>query len=732
MLTPHWSPWLARRFYLVFPAILLALNYKIVIKPAASAADTKTDAEAGLSDSATPEASYFSFLVLAACASLSLVITVAGSMLAIQEDQEMSSRWSNYVFYLMPFRFWQLASGALLFQLLDTYHEWVSSKVNRLGGSQVIAWVAPVVFGFGYALDSGSSSAIVQLAWAFATVYATCSFILAGALADPLQLPFFNAACSFEPVKYIGKISYQLYLFHWPAILYSKRLAETLQPMGAFDEICVVVFGLFFGVGLPLFSYHIMEYPLRSWRHKGVLHSLLVVSTMLALIVGICIWVGQLRGPLGKEMITASMPPIQAPESAQVAGSTPQLFGSSPSKSQLSGAQTKHTKVTPPQPDPSQSSPPAPPAELPFVNQQPFSTTCPDRAIAEWQLQNWDAHWTSDDWGSKTQDTRFIAEGFGNLSTPTSYGRAHATDSPCACRPCGMATAIKPKGIAPDDDATHGTCMHYTGNVDSVCLRGCCDPMDLLVGHGMSDATDKIRGCLTPDRDSPYLPKRTMFVIGDSHSANLATTLLLAVRGRYQIRNFHIYGTGVVPGTRIANDLIKGNADAVALQNQVFETLASAAQEGDIVVHQAMSSDMLSMVGVESEDIPWDDQQKNLLKAYWTQLKDAMQPILAKGAKMLVVGDWCMGGPSAGDPPIVENFLEQEVKNEVGGSIFQISLYSLLLDNGECSGKIPGTPYTAYSDAPENNHITGDTATYMWPFVCDALSELGLMSPDPS
>ena len=664
----------------------------------------------------------------------------------------MNSQWSNYVFYLMPFRFWQLATGALLFQVLDTYQEWVSSKVTH---PNAFAWVALVLFGIGYAFDSGSSNAIVQFAWAIATVFATSCFILAGALAKPGGLPLFNAICTLEPVKYVGKISYQLYLFHWPAILYSKRLAETIEPTGAFTEVAVFGFGLFFGVSLPLFSYHIMEHPLRYWQHKGALRSLAVISAMLALIVGSCIWVGQLRGPLGQEMIQASMPAIQAPGPTET-GSSPgfSLTGLNPkplvpvrysgvppeaaTKPSLSnqpsdGTQPQHTK------SPSRSAP-----DPPFANQFAFRDTCPEREVEEWYAQLWDSHWDADVWEAKTIAKRFIAEGVGNLSTPTELGRAHATDSPCACRTCGISTAIAPKEVVPDNDSTHGTCMHYTATIDGICLRGCCDEAtDMLDAAKQGTATDKIEGCLTPDRDSPDLPKKTMFVIGDSHSANFASTLLLAVRGRYQIRNFHIFATGVVPGSAMTQEFCNEHscnaADVRWIQQKVFDTIASVAQEGDVVVHQAYSTDMLLIL--EADETPYEHLQTKALQAYHAQLKEAMQPTLAKGAKLLVIGDWCVSN-SAGtsnDPLIVDRFFESEANNfgskasglvkasGLAGSIFHVSLYALLLENGECTGRIPGTPWYAYSDAPENQHITGDAATYMWPFLCDALDEIGLM-----
>jgi peptidoglycan/LPS O-acetylase OafA/YrhL len=124
-----------------------------------------------------------------------------------------SSTWTNYVFYLSPFRFWQLATGALLHLSLSLHPAHLAPLLR--GGPLVahaMTGVALLIFVLGFLHDSGDGTANSQLWWAVGATFGSVLFILSWAPSDdaPSSPPFFNALCSTTPMRYIGKISYQL------------------------------------------------------------------------------------------------------------------------------------------------------------------------------------------------------------------------------------------------------------------------------------------------------------------------------------------------------------------------------------------------------------------------------------------------------------------------------------------------------------------------------------------
>ena len=233
-------------------------------------------------------------LALAALALLSLAAAAAGAAVA----KESYSRWANYVFFLLPFRFWQLASGAVLYLWLHARTD--GARPSMLAGAwpaNLTSGVSALLFALSVAFNREDAGATVQLAWALAATAAVLLFLLAGAPLPGAPLPAVNWLLATPPLRYVGKLSYQLYLWHWPAILFTVRLAAVwhAQPAAARGAM-LAAFAIGAGVALPLLSYHVVEAPLRAWRPS---HHAAPIVVMLALMGATCAWVGALRGPLG-------------------------------------------------------------------------------------------------------------------------------------------------------------------------------------------------------------------------------------------------------------------------------------------------------------------------------------------------------------------------------------------------------------------------------------------------
>ena len=159
-------------------------------------------------------------------------------------------------FYLLPTRAWELGVGALLaVTFFFKGHIWFNNKpiLSAIG----ILIVLTSYFFIGG--KEGTSPLLVI------PVFGT-ALIIAFARDDDNIV---NRSLSASPVVYIGKISYSLYLWHWPILVFSKQLA--LNQNVVINPIVVIVI-IFI---MSALSYHLIEVPTR--RNNKVVPYVLAV-----------------------------------------------------------------------------------------------------------------------------------------------------------------------------------------------------------------------------------------------------------------------------------------------------------------------------------------------------------------------------------------------------------------------------------------------------------------------
>ena len=153
-------------------------------------------------------------------------------------------------FYLLPGRFWELAAGAILFQVMGT--RGVTPRLNRLAPAMLAGGLGLVLSGFLLA-NPGQ----FPFPWAMVTVAGSLLMIAGivlradsapGALQRVLQHPL---------ATYVGRLSYSLYLWHWPVIVL-LRWTVGLELL-AVQLLYPVLVGL-----LAAASYHGIETPIRN------------------------------------------------------------------------------------------------------------------------------------------------------------------------------------------------------------------------------------------------------------------------------------------------------------------------------------------------------------------------------------------------------------------------------------------------------------------------------------
>ncbi|PTS81197.1 acyltransferase family protein [Stenotrophomonas sp. HMWF023] len=145
-------------------------------------------------------------------------------------------------FYLLPSRFWELAAGALLYQ-------WMSTRSpGKRGDTLALSGLALLLVGVLVA---------PQLAMPVPGVLATVigTLLLLAVVAGQGESRVARAL-GWAPLSYLGRLSYSLYLWHWPLLV---LLRWTWGPQGAALWLYPVLL-----LAVSAASYHCVERPLRS------------------------------------------------------------------------------------------------------------------------------------------------------------------------------------------------------------------------------------------------------------------------------------------------------------------------------------------------------------------------------------------------------------------------------------------------------------------------------------
>ncbi|TGQ12342.1 MULTISPECIES: acyltransferase family protein [unclassified Mesorhizobium] len=190
-----------------------------------------------------------------------------------------------WAFYFSPLRAWEFAAGGLASMVPAR----LLQKRPLLGRALSLAGLAMI----GTAYLTFSEDAPFPGFLALLPVTGTVLLLKAGAAGARDGTPYspnsgrnwVNAALALSPLQWTGRLSYSIYLWHWPVIVYAGMLAPELTPIER-------LYCLALTLALSALTYHLIENPIRrnGWlmanAARALVPALLLTGTGVAAAYG--------------------------------------------------------------------------------------------------------------------------------------------------------------------------------------------------------------------------------------------------------------------------------------------------------------------------------------------------------------------------------------------------------------------------------------------------------------
>ena len=163
----------------------------------------------------------------------------------------------NGVYYLLPFRLWEILLGALVFI-------YFGNKKYKININPIPLILLSIIFIFFLSKDTAKINTIFVCAAVSFLIFCVNNFESKSVL------------LSNKNILYIGYISYSLYLWHWPVITLSKW--SNLQNLSTISLLCVIFI-------ISILSYEYIEQLFRSNENlifnKNLFKTTLIISLTL-------------------------------------------------------------------------------------------------------------------------------------------------------------------------------------------------------------------------------------------------------------------------------------------------------------------------------------------------------------------------------------------------------------------------------------------------------------------
>ena len=230
--------------------------------------------------------------VLAAVAALrrrALVVLTSLLVVSIVSCGVLTARAPTAAYYVLPSRWWQLMAGAVLWIAQDAHPK--HAERLPLCACLVIEAAAVVLLTFSLACTPSDHG----FPWPWGLVPTAGAVLAIGAGQLPrrrlagtaLHTPLLRSALAHPLLVYIGKISYPLYLWHWPTLVLFRHTVMLASARNMLAAAVIMLAG-------ALLLYHGVEAAVRAWRPRS---QWTAPVTLLAAVGAVALMLQLLRDP---------------------------------------------------------------------------------------------------------------------------------------------------------------------------------------------------------------------------------------------------------------------------------------------------------------------------------------------------------------------------------------------------------------------------------------------------
>ena len=167
-------------------------------------------------------------------------------------------------FYMLPTRAWELGLGGLL--ALYPHSSTSSPSQRNLAAAAGLSFIVVAILNFQSSMSFPGIAAMLPCLGCALVVWAGQPSVAASGQPEH-SLPLIGNLLAWRPFVFIGLISYSLYLWHWPVIVFTKYGMP--GPLTVGDTIAVLLIIFLAAV----ISWRLIEQPLRSgnffWRKRS-------------------------------------------------------------------------------------------------------------------------------------------------------------------------------------------------------------------------------------------------------------------------------------------------------------------------------------------------------------------------------------------------------------------------------------------------------------------------------
>ena len=170
----------------------------------------------------------------------------------------------NATFYLLPSRAWELLLGSILaLNIVPISHNKLFKNLTSFIGAALIFWS---VFTFSETTKFPGLNALFPCVGTFLLIYSNSN-----------GQTWMGKLLSLKPFVFFGLISYSLYLWHWPLIVFLKYTID--RPFSVIETILV----LLISVAMAVLSWRYIEQPFRRPDKKKPQEHFYYASCFVAL-----------------------------------------------------------------------------------------------------------------------------------------------------------------------------------------------------------------------------------------------------------------------------------------------------------------------------------------------------------------------------------------------------------------------------------------------------------------